>query len=132
MIKYLILLATTLFFVACSKPVTSNITPKPTEAPKYQINNSSTLAITYHDYEKLYEKSKNASIAWIDTIKESEYLEPEKCSLTVLPDKSASFILKTIDKPDIKDDSVLVTFKYQDDDTWKRIDIMYNGKKAGE
>ena len=99
----------------------------------YNIKNDSSISILSSDFEKLYEKSKNGAIAWIDSIEESEYLPAEKCSLSVFNDKSAIFLLGTSEKPGIKDNSVMVTFSYSSNEkAWEREKIIYNDKEYGD
>ena len=107
--------------------------PTSSDAPKYEIKNLSDMYISDSDFEQLYEKAKNASIAWIDELDETDYLEAEKCSLTVFEDKSAALVLRTTEKPGVIDNSVLVTFKYlPDEKNWKRIEILYNKQLYGD
>ena len=114
----------------------SSITPPITAALKteknYNIKNLSTLYIDNKIYEKLYDKAKNASFAYIDSLTEDDYLSPENCSLTVFDDNSAAFILSTVKKNNIKDNTVLITFKHnQQDESWSRVAIIYNKKEYG-
>ena len=100
--------------------------------PKYDISNDSNLVVSESEFEKLYEKAKNASFSWIDAIEEDDYLTAEECSLKVFDDKSAVFLLKTVNKPEVDDDSIMVTFTYlQDDKNWARQDIIYNNTEYG-
>src|SRR5665648_715697 len=87
MTKVIIVAFVLIFLTACG----------PAES-KYSISNDSDLLILDTEYEKLYEKAKNASFAWVDTIEEEEYLPAEECSLKVFDDKTAVFLLKTVDK----------------------------------
>jgi hypothetical protein len=100
---------------------------------KYEIVNSSNLLIQNSDFEALYEKSKNASLAWIDSLDEADYLSIENCSLHIFNDNSAFFLLKTIDKPNVEDDSILVSFTYNSSDkSWQREQIRYNKNEYGK
>jgi len=119
--KIIIVTLVLIFLTACSAPES-----------KYSISNDSDLLILDSEYEKLYEKAKNASFAWVDTIEETEYLPAEECSLKVFDDKTAVFLLKTIDKPEANDDSVMVTFAYlKNEKDWQRENIVYNNTEYG-
>jgi len=114
-----------MFLVGCSGNSQSTIQNK----GKYEISNLSTLNISDAEFERLYDKSKRAAFSWIDDLNEEDYLSSDKCKLTIFEDKSASFLLATIDKPDVDDDTVLITFNYlKNEDNWERRDIIYNHK----
>lgn len=100
--------------------------------PKYEISNDSNLNISDMEYENLYERARNAAFAYIDIIEEDEYLSAEESKLKVFSDKSAAFLLRTVDKPDVEDDTVMVTFSYSENEKdWGRQDIIYNMNQYG-
>lgn len=102
------------------------------EEPKYDIRNYSNMLIFDGDFIAIYERAKSAAFARIDTLDETDFLSPEECSLTIFEDKSAAFLLRTIEKPDIEDNSILVTFSYiPDEKAWQRKSIIYNGIDYG-
>ena len=106
-----------------------NWTPK---VNKYTIENDSNIPITERDYEQLHERATNAAFANIDII-EDEYLGAEEGHLRVYPDNSAIMIVKTVEKPDVKDNSVMVTFTYNKaEKKWRREQIIYNGVEYGK
>ena len=121
MTKVIIVALVLIFLTACSAPES-----------KYSISNDSDLLILDSEYEKLYEKAKNAAFAYIDIIEEDEYLSAEESKLKVFGDKSAVFLLKTVDKPEADDDSIMVTFAYlPDEKNWQRENIVYNNTEYG-
>jgi len=100
---------------------------------QYDINNLSNMYIGNDTFEQLYERAKNAALAWIDELDESDYLGPDTCSLTVFDDGSAAFLLRTVEKPGVKDNTVLVTFNYTSGEKdWQRSEIVYNNKSYGD
>ena len=121
MTRIIIVTLVLIFLTACSAPES-----------KYTISNDSDLLILDMDYEKLYERAKNAAFAYIDIIEEDEYLSAEESKLKVFGDKSAAFLLRTVDKPDVEDDTVMVTFSYSENEKdWGRQDIIYNMNQYG-
>lgn len=106
---------------------------KVSTATKYNISNLSNLYISDNEYEKLYERAKNAAFSWIDTLDEKDFLAADQCKLTVFTDKSAAFVLSTVEKPGVKDNTVIVTFTYlENEKNWKRLSIVYNGVEYGD
>ena len=128
----LTLLLFTFVFVGCNTEK-ANDTSDEQSKTKYQIENLGTLSVDDSDFEKMYEKAKNSAFSWIDSIGEDEYLGPEKCKMTIFSDNSMTFLLATVDKPDVEDDTVLVTYSYNTSTKeWKRESIMYNKIEYGK
>ncbi|XZM32541.1 hypothetical protein ACSXAY_11490 [Clostridium perfringens] len=102
------------------------------EESKYKIENLGTFNVTDKNFENFYNQSKNAAFAWIDDIEEDEYLGSEEANMTVFSDNSVAFLLKTVDKENVEDDSVLVTYLYDENTKkYQRKDIKYNNKLYG-
>ena len=99
---------------------------------KYEISNDSSLTVLDSEYEKLYDRSFNAAFAYIDIIDEEDYLSAENGYLKVYGDNSAVFLVRTVEKEGIKDNSVMVTFSYvEDEKNWKRDTIVYDNIEYG-
>ncbi|CEK34318.1 hypothetical protein UMC2_35291 [[Clostridium] sordellii] len=127
-ISYLFLtIAMMVLLVACGDNQATANNDKKEEKSKYKIENLSSYSVTDADFERFYNQAKNAAFSWIDDLGENDYLGPEKASMTVFTDNSVAFLLSTVDKPDIDDDTVLVTFHYDSDQNeYIRGDIQYN------
>lgn len=94
---------------------------------KYNIENLGTVKMGDKNFEEAYKQSKDSSFAWIDEIEEDEYLEADKCKMIIDSENVLVFELAIVDKPNIGNDTVYVTYKHDDiKQMWMRDDIIYN------
>lgn len=82
------------------------------EKSKYEIENLGSFSVTDKDFEKFYSRSKDAALTNIDTLSKNDYLGPEKSAMVIFENNSIAFLLHTVDKPDVNDNTVLVTYSY--------------------
>lgn len=94
---------------------------------KYNIENLGTVKMGDKNFEEAYQQSKDSAFAWIDEIEEDEYLEADKCKMIIDSDNILVFELAIVDKSNVDDDTVYVTYKHDDiKQMWMRDDIIYN------
>lgn len=94
---------------------------------KYEIENLGFFSVTDKDFENFYSISKDAALANIDTLGKNDYLGPEKSAMVIFENNSIAFLLHAVDKPDVNDNTVLVTYHYDSNQNKHiRATIQYN------
>ncbi|CEO23399.1 hypothetical protein [Paraclostridium sordellii] len=108
----LLIVVMIVLLVGCGDKHETKNDNKNTEKSKYEIDNSESISMTDKDFEKFYNRSKEAALESINTLGKNDYLGPEKSVMVVFENNGITFLLHAVDKPDVDDNTVVVFYPY--------------------